>query len=102
MGVSIMMNDTTHIILSMIDVFDYDEYCSQTDKPVNRGIFYQTAGMIAGAKRISPDNPEEAYLQIINEMNLAFQQRETVFIPLKEETPQRPSRCGGCGGGQVR
>ena len=94
-----MISANTKLIISLEDPFDYKEYTTKggTD---NIGLFYQTAGLVEGGKRINPGDVPTGYLEIIKKMNEAFvvqiKQNQNVLV-----VPQTPRPCGGCGGGKV-
>lgn len=99
-----MISDSTKIILQLSDPFDYNSYCVACDTagigPVTIGQFYQTAGMLEGAKRRNEADPEQGYLDIVREMNTAFAERKQVLPQMVNQPESRD--CGGCGGGRVR
>lgn len=97
-GVS-MIGDSTKIILSLADIFDFSGYVNACEiarvQPVARGVFFQTAGMLEGAKRENPNDPVSAYIGMIAEMNTAIN-RTTKTNTINGK------KCGGCGGGKVK
>jgi hypothetical protein len=95
-----MLMTKLEFIIKASNPYDYEAFKMAVGNEILPWSYFQTVGMVLGAKQLFPDKePEEAYNELIRMMNAAYMER----IPPKITSPVGAKEsCGGCGGGKVR
>lgn len=95
-----MMQGNLEIVLSLNNIFNYQEYLLKTDKPLPEGEYAQKIGMLKCSMIKYPTmSPKEAYLKFIDDMNKEYTKTNPAENNLQTQNniPPQPQGCGGCG-----